>query len=85
MTQVSIFLVCRVTGGILASVFGVPYFRRFTGRLPLVILDIIRAALLALLLIFPSSIQLYLLPLIDLGIGTGNSLFAIGLNSQLPW
>lgn len=84
VTQVSIFLACRVTGGILASLFGVPYFRRFTGRLPLVILDILRAALLALLLIFPSSVQLYLLPFIALGIGIGNSMFAIGLNSQLP-
>ncbi len=76
VTQVSIFLACRVTGGILASLFGVPYFRRFTGRLPLVILDILRAALLALLLIFPSSVQLYLLPFIALGIGIGNSMFA---------
>ncbi|WP_225758825.1 MFS transporter [Leclercia sp. Marseille-Q4284] len=83
--QVSIFLACRVTGGILASLFGVPYFRRFTGRLPLVILDVLRAALLASLLIFPYSVQIYLLPFIALGIGIGNSMFAIGLNSQLPY
>ncbi len=82
--HVSIFLACRVTGGILASVFGVPFFRRFTGRLSLVSFDVIRAALLAMLLIFPSSVQLYILPFIALGIGIGNSMFAIGLNSQLP-
>ncbi|HFZ8993469.1 TPA: MFS transporter [Citrobacter freundii] len=85
VTHVSIFLACRVTGGILASTVGVPFFRRFQGRLSLVIFDIIRAALLTLLLIFPPSIQLYLLPFIALGIGLGNSMFAIGLNSQLLW
>lgn len=82
--HVSIFLACRVGGGILASVAGVPFFRRFHGRLPLVIFDIIRAALLSLLLIFPPAAQLYILPFIALGIGIGNSMFAIGLNSQLP-
>lgn len=83
--HVSIFLACRVTGGIVASLFGVPFFRRFNGRLSLIVFDVVRAALLALLLIFPSSIQLYILPFIALGIGIGNSMFAIGLNSQLPW
>lgn len=82
--HVSIFLACRVAGGILASVAGVPFFRRFHGRLPLVIFDIIRAALLSLLLIFPPAAQLYILPFIALGIGIGNSMFAIGLDSQLP-
>lgn len=46
--------------------------------------DVIRAALLASLLILPAATQLYILPLIALGIGLGNSMFAIGLNSQLP-
>lgn len=82
--HVSVFLACRVTGGILASLFGVPFFRRFNGRLSLILFDVVRAALLALLLIFPSTVQLYILPIIALGIGIGNSMFAIGLNSQLP-
>lgn len=81
--HVSVFLACRVTGGILASLFGVPFFRRFNGRLSLILFDVVRAALLALLLIFPSTVQLYILPFIALGIGIGNSMFAIGLNSQL--
>ncbi|HCM1977428.1 TPA: MFS transporter [Salmonella enterica subsp. houtenae serovar 47:z36:-] len=85
VVHVSVFLACRVTGGIMASVAGVPFFRRFHGRLTLIIFDIIRAALLALLLILPPSAQLYILPVIALGIGLGNSMFAIGLNSQLPW
>ncbi|WP_312348566.1 MFS transporter [Leclercia sp.] len=84
VTHVSIFLACRVTGGIIASAVGVPFFRRFHGRLPLVAFDVIRAALLASLLILPETTQLYILPLIALGIGLGNSMFAIGLNSQLP-
>lgn len=83
--HVSIFLACRVTGGIIASAAGVPFFRRFHGRLSLVIFDLTRAALLALLLVLPPSAQLYILPFIALGIGLGNSMFAIGLNSQLPW
>lgn len=83
--HVSIFLACRVTGGIIASAAGVPFFRRFHGRLSLVIFDLARAALLALLLVLPPSAQLYILPFIALGIGLGNSMFAIGLNSQLPW
>jgi hypothetical protein len=83
--HVSIFLACRVAGGIIASMAGVPFFRRFHGRLSLIIFDIIRAALLALLLFLPPEAQLYVLPAIALGIGVGNSMFAIGLNSQLPW
>lgn len=83
--HVSIFLACRVTGGIIASAVGIPFFRRFHGRLSLVVFDLTRAALLALLLILPVSTQLYILPFIALGIGLGNSMFAIGLNSQLPW
>lgn len=83
--HVGIFLACRVTGGIIASAVGIPFFRRFHGRLSLVVFDFTRAALLALLLILPGSTQLYILPFIALGIGLGNSMFAIGINSQLPW
>ena len=83
--HVSVFLACRVTGGVIASAVGIPFFRRFNGRLSLIVFDITRSALLALLLILPASSQLYVLPLIALGIGLGNSMFAIGLNSQLPW
>lgn len=84
VVHVSVFLACRVTGGIIASAIGIPFFRRFHGRLSLVAFDIARAALLTLLLILPASTQIYILPLIALGIGLGNSMFAIGLNSQLP-
>lgn len=83
--QVSVFLACRVMGGILASLIGVPFFRRFRGRFSLVVFDILRASLLLPLLILPSDVQQYLLPLIALGIGLGSSMFSIGLNSQLPW
>ncbi|MEJ1267410.1 MFS transporter [Pantoea ananatis] len=44
----------------------------------------LRAALLVLLLILPVNTQIYLLPAIAFGIGLGNSMFSIGLNSQLP-
>lgn len=53
VVHVSIFLACRVAGGVIASVVGVPFFRRFHGRLSLITFDITRAVLLALLLILP--------------------------------
>jgi hypothetical protein len=81
---VSIFLACRVIGGIVASLFGIPIFRRFVGRIPLMGLDLLRALLLAPLLFLSPAHQLTLLPFIAFGIGVSNSLFAIGLNSQLP-
>ncbi|MCF8995843.1 MFS transporter [Pseudomonas carnis] len=81
---VSIFLACRVTGGIVASLFGIPFFRRFAGRGTLAGLDLARALLLMPLLVLIPAHQLNLLPFIAFGIGLCNSLFAIGLNSQLP-
>ncbi|WP_404822110.1 MFS transporter [Pseudomonas khavaziana] len=81
---VSIFLACRVTGGIVASLFGIPFFRRFAGRGTLAGLDLVRALLLTPLLVLLPAHQLTLLPFIAFGIGLCNSLFAIGLNSQLP-
>lgn len=81
---VSIFLACRVTGGIVASLFGIPFFRRFAGRGTLAGLDLARALLLTPLLLLIPAHQLSLLPFIAFGIGLCNSLFAIGLNSQLP-
>ncbi|CCW32200.1 Major facilitator family transporter [Xenorhabdus nematophila F1] len=83
--HVSIFLACRVAGGLIASLIGTPFFRRFTGRWPLVFFDLIRVILLSLLLVIPVSQQLLILPIIAFGIGLGNSMFAIGLNSQLPY
>ncbi|PHM40024.1 MFS transporter [Xenorhabdus mauleonii] len=83
--HVSIFLTCRVAGGIIASLIGTPFFRRFTGRWPLVFFDLVRVILLSLLLVIPISQQLLILPMIAFGIGLGNSMFAIGLNSQLPY
>ncbi|WP_342030446.1 hypothetical protein [Pseudomonas sp. SST3] len=60
---VSIFLACRVTGGIVASLFGIPFFRRFAGRGTLAGLDLARALLLMPLLVlftgpstYPSSL-----------------------------
>ncbi|MDE1474400.1 MFS transporter [Xenorhabdus bovienii] len=82
--HVSIFLACRVAGGIIASLIGTPFFRRFAGRWPLVCFDLLRVILLSLLLVIPASQQLLILPMIAFGIGLGNSMFAIGLNSQLP-
>ncbi|QJI32717.1 MFS transporter [Pseudomonas sp. ADAK18] len=81
---VSIFLACRVVGGIVASVFGIPFFRRFAGRGALAGLDLSRALLLSPLLFLLPEHQLSVLPFIAFGIGLCNSLFAIGLNSQLP-
>lgn len=85
VVQVSLFLACRVAGGVLASLVGVPFFRRFHGRCSLLAFDVLRALLLVPLLVVPTDLQRYVLPVIALGIGLGNSMFAIGLNSQLPW
>lgn len=54
------------------------------GRLPLIAFDLLRAGVLGLLLILPVAQQALLLPVIAFGLGFGNSMFAIGLNSQLP-
>ncbi|NNB70056.1 MFS transporter [Pseudomonas fluorescens] len=81
---VSVFLACRVTGGIIASLFGIAFFRRFAGRGTLAGLDLARALLLMPLLVLIPTHQLSVLPFIAFGIGLCNSLFAIGLNSQLP-
>ncbi|VVQ10102.1 hypothetical protein PS918_05173 [Pseudomonas fluorescens] len=81
---VSIFLACRVTGGIVASLIGIPFFRRFSGRGTLAVLDLVRALVLMPLLVLIPAHQLSILPFIAFGIGMCNSLFAIGLNSQLP-
>jgi MFS family permease len=80
-----VFLACRVSGGIVASFVGSKFFRKFSGGFSLIIFDISRALLLSLLLILPISYQLKVLPLIAFGIGLGNSMFSIGLNSQLPY
>ncbi|AXI59599.1 MFS transporter [Pseudomonas kribbensis] len=82
--SVGIFLASRVGGGIFASLIGTAFYRRCSGRLPLMVYDLLRAAVLGLLLIVPVSQQALLLPLIAFGLGFGNSMFAIGLNSQLP-
>jgi MFS family permease len=82
--SVGIFLASRVAGGILASLVGTRFYRRWAGRLPLIAFDLLRAGLLGLLLMLPVAQQALLLPLIAFGLGFGNSMFAIGLNSQLP-
>ncbi|WLG85547.1 MFS transporter [Pseudomonas cucumis] len=82
--SVGIFLASRVAGGIFASLIGTRFYRRWAGRLPLIAFDLLRAGLLSLLLLLPVTQQALLLPLIAFGLGFGNSMFAIGLNSQLP-
>jgi MFS family permease len=82
--SVGIFLASRVGGGIFASLIGTAFYRRWSGRAPLIAFDLLRASVLGLLLIVPVSQQVWLLPLIAFGLGLGNSMFAIGLNSQLP-
>ena len=82
--SVGIFLASRVAGGIFASLIGTRFYRRWAGRLPLIAFDLLRAGLLGLLLVLPVTQQALLLPLIAFGLGFGNSMFAIGLNSQLP-
>lgn len=82
--SVGIFLASRVAGGIFASLIGTRFYRRWGGRLPLIAFDLLRAGLLGLLLVLPVSQQALLLPVIAFGLGVGNSMFAIGLNSQLP-
>lgn len=84
VVYVSVFLACRVVGGIVASLFGTSLFRRYAGRSTLVGLDISRALLLTPVLLLLPAHQLSVLPFIAFGIGLCNSLFAIGLNSQLP-
>jgi MFS family permease len=73
-----------VAGGIFASLIGTTFYRRFAGRVPLIAFDLLRAGALGLLLILPVTQQALLLPVIAFGLGFGNSMFAIGLNSQLP-
>ncbi|KAF2392593.1 MFS transporter [Pseudomonas frederiksbergensis] len=82
--SVAIFLASRVSGGIFASLIGTTFYRRWSGRLPLIAFDLLRAGVLGLLLILPVTQQALLLPVIAFGLGFGNSMFAIGLNSQLP-
>jgi MFS family permease len=82
--SVGIFLASRVGGGIVASLIGTTFYRRWAGRLPLIAFDILRAVVLGLLLVLPVAQQALLLPVIAFGLGFGNSMFAIGLNSQLP-
>lgn len=82
--SVGIFLASRVAGGVFASLIGTTFYRRFSGRSPLVAFDVLRAGLLLLLVLLPVAQHAQLLPLIAFGLGLGNSMFAIGLNSQLP-
>ena len=82
--SVGVFLASRVGGGIFASLIGTRFYRRWNGRGPLIAFDLLRAVLLGLLLILPMSQQALMLPVIAFGLGFGNSMFAIGLNSQLP-
>jgi MFS family permease len=81
--SVGVFLASRV-GGDFCQPDWHRFYRRWNGRMPLIAFDLLRAVLLGLLLILPVSQQALLLPVIAFGLGFGNSMFAIGLNSQLP-
>jgi MFS family permease len=83
--MLSVFLASRVSGGIIASIIGTKYFRRFYGRYSLIIFDLLRAVLLTFILITPENIQYYVLLFIGFGIGFSNSMFSIGINSQIPY
>jgi len=82
--HISLFLACRVVGGLIASLVGTLFFRRYTGRISLVGFDLLRALSITALLTLPSSIHLQILPFIALLIGFSGAMFSIGLNSQLP-
>lgn len=81
--MVGTFLACRVLGGIVASLVSSSLFRLYPGKVPLVCLDLIRASFLSLLLITYSDNHLAIIPLLGFILGMANSLFSIGLNSQL--
>lgn len=81
---VGIFFACRVFGGIIASLIGTKFFRKFYGNYSLIMFDVLRATLLSLLLFLSTSNQIKVIPFIAFGLGLSNSMFSIGLNSQLP-
>lgn len=81
--MVGVFLASRVFGGMLASLISNRLFRLYPGKVSLVCLDLIRATCLSLLLITHTDSHLTIIPLIGFILGMSNSLFSIGLNSQL--
>ncbi|MGB0941755.1 MAG: MFS transporter [Marinomonas sp.] len=81
--MVGVFLACRVIGGMLASLVSNRLFRLYPGKVSLVCLDLIRATCLSLLLITHMDNHLTIIPFIGFILGMSNSLFSIGLNSQL--
>lgn len=82
--MLGVFLACRVFGGLFVSIIGTALYRQWPGKKLLILFDLIRACLLGMLIIVPESNQLAVLPFIGFGIGLGNAVFSIGLNSQLP-
>jgi hypothetical protein len=82
--HVSLFLACRVAGGLIASLVGTPFYLRYVGRFSLVGFDLLRALFISALLILPTSLHLQILPFMALAIGFSGAMFSIGLNSQLP-
>lgn len=81
--MVGIFLACRVVGGMFASLISHYVFRKLEGNKPLFCLDLIRAVSLTLLTFVAKEDHLFIMPFVGLVLGTANSLFSIGLNSQL--
>jgi MFS family permease len=82
--QFSVFMICSVCGSLLASLMSVPFFRKMQGKWALISLNLVRFFIMVLLLILPDSHLLYVVPCIAFISGLCNTLFTIGINSQLP-
>lgn len=81
--MVGIFLACRVSGGMFTSLISNNFFRYLPGKNTLAGLDFTRAACLSPLLLITPDLHLIIIPFIGFILGMSNSLFSIGLNSQL--
>ncbi|WP_409418863.1 MFS transporter [Marinomonas sp. RS-M-Aa-14] len=82
--QFSMFMVCSLCGSLFSSVISLPFFRKMPGKLALICLNLVRFFVMVLLLILPESYRLYVVPCIAFISGFCNTLFTIGINSQLP-
>ncbi|MBX7147411.1 MAG: MFS transporter [Alphaproteobacteria bacterium] len=82
---VGIVLTGRVLGGITASLGSTNIFRKYPGAMPLALTDMLRAGALSLIIIIPQHNHLLILPLVAFVLGFGNTIFSVGLNSQIPY
>ena len=81
--EVGAFLACRVFGGMIASLIANSLFRAFPGSKALACLDLVRAMCLMFIILLSSELHLLIIPFLGFVLGLCNSLFSIGLNSQL--